>query len=226
MVRRAGKSDSTQALVALSALCQAYWFPLYAFVRHRGYSPHDAEDITQGFFEKLIRIRPLGELSPTKGKFRAFLLAALKNFMTDEWKRATAQKRGGNSTLSLDAMAAEDRYSMEPQDDLTPERVFERQWALTLLESVVANLARKYEADGRKELFETLRFSIIGEKSVDPYSQLAIRLGMSEEAIRVAVFRLRKEYRQGLLKEISHTVDEPEMVREELQALRRILAET
>ena len=226
MVLHAGRSDTPRASEALRELCEAYWYPLYAYVRSRGHSPHDAEDLTQGFFAKLLRLQSLADVSPEKGKFRAFLLASLKNYLVEEWHRESAQKRDRRKTFSLDAQAAEARYAMEPVDTLTPERIFERQWAMTLLDAVMQRLASEYEAAGKAQVFHELCFSIAGEKNAVPYRELAARLEMSEEALRVAVYRLRKEYRDQLSREIAHTVTSPDEVKEELRQLRTILSET
>lgn len=224
VVLRARNADTPRAAAALTDLCQTYWFPLYAYVRSRGHSPHDAEDLTQGFFANLLRLESLAEVSPEKGKFRAFLLAALKNHVAKERRHDVAQKRDARRTISLDAEAAESRYALEPIDATTPERFFERQWALTLLETVMNNLQAEYEAAGRGELFRQLRFAIIGEKNATPYRDLAEQLGMSEPAIRVAVHRLRQAYKRVLHEEIAHTVSDPADVAEELRELRRALA--
>lgn len=219
-----GQAGTEQSTKALTELCQAYWYPLYVYIRSRGNDPHDAEDLTQGFFEKLLRLESLAAVSPEKGKFRAFLLAALKNFLADEWHKAIAQKRDKRRTFSLDAEAAEARFANEPVDNFTPEHLFDRQWAMTLLETVMRRLAEDYEEAGKGKQFDVLRFSIAGEKNAVSYHGLASELDMSEEAVRVAVFRLRKAYRRTLENEIAHTVADPNEVKEELQALRQILA--
>lgn len=218
------ENNTTRAQSALEELCQTYWYPLYAYVRHRGHNPHDAEDLTQGFFEKLFRLQSLQTVAPDKGKFRAFLLASLKNYLADQHDHASAQKRDARRTFSLDAQAAESRYALEPADSLTPENLYERRWALTLLDTVLTRLAEEYEAQNQADLFNELRFSIAGEKNTVPYRDLAARLDMSEEALRVAVFRLRKRFRKTLREEIAHTVSTKNEIEEELNALRKILA--
>jgi RNA polymerase sigma factor (sigma-70 family) len=218
--------DTTQAHSALAELCQTYWYPLYAYIRHRGHKPHDAEDLTQGFFEKFLRLHSLNSVSPDKGKFRAFLLASLKHFLADQRDRANAHKRDTRRTFSLDAQVAESKYALEPAHTLTPERLYERRWALTLLDTVLQRLAHEYQSSGRGQLFKELRFSIAGEKNAVPYHDLAARLDMSEEALRVAVFRLRKKFRQTLREEIAHTVTSSEEIEEELQSLRQILSQS
>jgi RNA polymerase sigma factor (sigma-70 family) len=226
MVLRAGRSDTTGAAAALTELCQAYWYPLYVFVRKRGHSSHDAEDLIQGFFAKLLRLESLKSVSPEKGKFRAFLLASLKNFLAEAWEKSSAKKRDVRMTLSLDAQAAEARYAQEPINAHSPDRLFERQWAVTLLDAAMRRIADQYERGGRGELFRELRFSIAGEKNALPYRDLADRLALSEEALRVAVYRLRKEFRKTLREEIAHTVSNPAEIEDELQELRRILSES
>jgi len=226
VVLRAGQADTPRAAEALTELCRTYWYPLYVYIRSRGHGSHDAEDLTQGFFAKLPRLESLADVSREKGKFRAFLLAALKNYLIDQWHKASAQKRDQRQTISLDAATAEARYAMEPVDTLTPERLFERQWALTLLDTVMHGLAEEYEQAGRGELFRTLRYSIAGEKNAVPYRDLAAKLNVSEEAVRVAVHRLRKSYRRVLKQEIAHAVTDADEVEDELNSLRRILSET
>jgi RNA polymerase sigma-70 factor (ECF subfamily) len=224
MVLRAARSDTTRARAALEDLCQAYWYPLYAYARRRGYSPHDAEDLTQGFFARILKLNSLADVGKEQGKFRAFLLASMNHFISDEWDRASAQKRGAQRTISLDAEMAENRYRSEPADKLTPEYLFERRWAMTLLENVVQRLRGEYEASGQGPLFMEMRFAITGDKNAVPYTDLAARLSLSEEALRVAVHRLRQRYRRALREEIAQTVADESEVTEELNCLRRILS--
>jgi RNA polymerase sigma-70 factor (ECF subfamily) len=223
VVLAAGRTNDTDgSRAALGELCQAYWFPLYAYVRRRGYGSHDAEDRVQGFFARLIRLNSVSELSREKGRFRAFLLAGLKHYLADEWDRESAAKRDVRRTVSWDALEAEQRYASEPADRLTPERLYERQWALALLEGVIRRLRGEYEAAGKGGLFAALQAAVTGG-AVD-YGDLAERLGQSEGALRVAVHRLRQRYRQILREEIAHTVAREEDVETELADLRRVLA--
>ena len=224
MVLRAARSDTTRARAALGDLCQAYWYPLYAYARRRGYSPHDAEDLTQGFFARILKLNSLAEVGRERGKFRAFMLAAMNHFISDEWDRTSAQKRAAQRTISLDAEMAENRYRSEPADKLTPESLFERRWAVTLLENVVKRLRGEYEASGQGALFMELRFAITGDKNTIPYAELASRLGLKEEALRVTVHRLRQRYRRALREEIAQTVADESEVVEEMNCLRRILS--
>ena len=222
-VLHAGGSDSTAAHAALAQLFQTYWYPLYAYVRRRGNSPADAEDLTQGFFARLLELDSLAHVSREKGKFRSFLLASLNHYISDEWDRARAQKRGQGRVISLDASLAEDRFSREPADTLTPEKLFERKWAMTLLDSVVQRIQREYESADKGALFLALRFSIAGEAE-EPYATLAVKLGLSEPALRVAVHRLRQRYRQLLRDEIARTVATEAEVDGEIQHLFQALA--
>lgn len=223
IVLRAGHSDTTRAQEALAQLCRTYWYPLYAYVRRRGYSPEDAEDLTQGFFARLLELNSLADVGREKGKFRSFLLASLNHFLSDEWDRARAQKRGHGQIVALDTDTAETRFAHEPADPSTPEKHFERQWAMTLLETVVKRLQAEYDSAGKGALFLALRFAIMGDKSDVPYTRLAADLGLSEEALRVSVHRLRQRYRQMLRDEIAQTVATPEEVDEEIRHLFQAL---
>jgi RNA polymerase sigma-70 factor (ECF subfamily) len=224
MVLNAGRGDSTTARNALAQLCQSYWYPLYAYVRRRGNSPQDAEDLTQGFFRRLLELNSLAAIECEKGKFRSFLLASLNHYLSDEWDRERAQKRGKGQVISLDADMAEARWSHEPADTLTPEKLFERKWAVTLLDTVVQRLQREYERAGKGPLFLALRFSILGEKAEEPYAKLSAELGLSEAALRVAVHRLRQRYRQMLRDEIARTVASEAEIEGEIQHLYQALA--
>lgn len=224
MVLNAGRSDSTRARNALAQLCQSYWYPLYAYARRRGNPPEDAEDLTQGFFTRLLALNSLAKVRREKGKFRSFLLASLNHYLSDEWDRERAQKRGKDRVISLDASWAEERLSREPADALTPEKLFERKWAMTLLESVVQTMQREYESAGRGAMFMALRFSIAGEKAEEPYAKLSAELGLNEPALRVAVHRLRRRYRQLLRDEIARTVASEAEVDGEIRHLFAALA--
>lgn len=224
VVLRAGRSDTTRAQTALAELCGAYWYPLYAYARRRGCGPEDAEDATQGFFAKLLKLHSLADVAREKGRFRAFLLASMKHYLADQHDHASAQKRDKARTISLDAQAAEERYRFEPVDTVTPEQLFERRWALTLLETVMQRLRAEYEDSGHAALFAALRFAITGDKNAVPYAKLAVELGMTGEAVRVAVHRLRRRYREVLRGEIAHTVADESEIADELNSLRRILS--
>jgi len=223
VVLQAARSDTTRARAALEHLCQAYWFPLYAYARRRGHSSHDAEDLTQGFFASLLKLNSLAAISPDRGKFRAYLLAAMKNYLHTEWDRASAQKRDVRLTLSLDVDAAENRYHQEPSENGPPELVFDRQWALTLLDRVIQHLRQEYERSDRAVIFHELRHAITLGADLVPGEDLAARLGMSEEAVRVAAHRLRKRYRQMLREEIAETVADESEIDAEMDYLRRVI---
>jgi len=223
VVLGAGQVGAPQASDALAQLCQAYWYPLYSFVRHRGYSSHDAQDLTQAFFAHLLEKRGLGRVDPQQGRFRTFLLAALKNFLANEWDRAHARKRGGGQTIvSLDHDRAESRYQREPSHAYTPERHFERQWALTLLEQVLGDLQSEYHVDGKGELFDALKGVLLGQAGT--YAGIAARLGSSEGAIKAAAHRLRGRYRERTRARIAETVG-PEQVEDELRHLLGVLGD-
>ena len=225
MVLSAGHSDTTHARAALEKLCRAYWYPLYAYVRRRGYSPDDAQDLTQEFFARLLKGNWLERADRQRGKFRSFLLASINHFLADEWDKARAQKRGGGvPAVPLQLDAAETRYGHEPADTSTPEQNFERRWALALLEEVLRQLAAEYEREGRKELFAELNPCLVGERAAQPYAEIAARLGVSENTVKSTVHRLRQRYRQLLREEIAHTVFGPAEVEEELRHLFAVLA--
>jgi RNA polymerase sigma factor (sigma-70 family) len=217
----AGGEPSPGAAEAMAELCRIYWYPLYAYVRRRGYETHEAEDLTQEFFLRLLAKDYLADVDRRKGKFRAFLLAALKHFLANEWDRARTQKRGGGKKpLSLDAPAAETRYRAEPVHHLTPEKLFERQWALTVLDRVLARLqAESVALEGRQAIFQRLKSSLTGVGDSTGYAQAAAELGMTVGAVKTAVHRFRRRYRQLLREEIAQTVAGPEEIDEEIRYL-------
>ena len=221
-----GRDDTPRASDALAQLCQTYWYPLYAYVRQRGYAPHDAQDLTQEFFARLLAKNTLGAITREKGKFRSFLLSTLNHFLTDEWKKGRAQKRGGGQIVSLDARDAETRFGREPADALTPEKLFEQNWALALLETVYGQLRQEYERGGKSALFRELKSCLTGDRSSAPYADLAKRLDMAENTVKVAVHRMRQRYRALLRAEVAHTVASPGEVEAELRALFRAMSAT
>jgi len=224
VVVAAGRSDSTRAQSALSTLCQAYWYPLYSYVRRRGYSPHDAQDMTQEFFARLLEHNWLARASRERGRFRTFLLSALSHFLANEWDKARAQKRGGAvQFLPLQLDTAETRYSAEPADIVTPEQCYERRWALALLDNVLTRLGNEYRAEQKGKLFEVLKPSLAGQRQSQPYASLATKLDMSEGAVKVAVHRMRQRYREILKDEIAQTVSAQEEVEEEMRYLLTVL---
>jgi RNA polymerase sigma factor (sigma-70 family) len=224
-VLAAGADDSRAAEAALSRLCQAYWYPLYAFVRRLGYTPHDAEDATQGFFADLMRREALDSVDQAKGRFRSFLMAAMKNFLAHQRERAHAQKRGGGQVLqALDATDVEQRYLLEPADTASPDKLFDRRWALTVLDRARAALRTEYEDSGRARLFQALT-PLLSAARAAPYAELAPAVGMSEGALKVAAHRLRKRYREVLREEIAQTVSQPSDVDSELRHLMEALSD-
>jgi RNA polymerase sigma-70 factor (ECF subfamily) len=220
LVLHAGNRRDRDADAALAALCERYWYPLYAYVRRRTADVHEAQDLTQEFFARLLEKNTLGSASPERGRFRSFLLTAVKNFLANQWDRANAQKRGGGlRRLSLDLECGESRLRLEPAHDLTPERLFERQWVLTLLDLVMRRLQGEYQALGKGGQFEQLKGALTGDRDRLPYAALGVELGMSEEAARQAASRLRKRYRELLREEVSHTVAEPGDAEDEIRNL-------
>ena len=220
VVLTAQRHDSTRAHTALSSLCRTYWYPLYAFVRRQGHNAHDAQDLTQEFFARLLSKNYLATVAPERGKFRSFLLASLKHFLANEWKRSRAAKRGGGQEIiSLNDDEAESRYALEPADDTTAEKIFERRWATTLLDQVVHRLRDEYARAEKLQLYDALKNCLTVESRSVPYAQLGAQLNMSEGAIKVAVHRLRQRYREILREEIAQTVSSAEEVEEELRHL-------
>jgi RNA polymerase sigma factor (sigma-70 family) len=220
LVLAAADLGDTRGRESLAKLCEIYWYPLYAFVRRQGQNPHDAQELTQEFFSRLLEKNYLGDVDIAKGKFRSFLLAAMKHFLSKEWARAKTLKRGGGCTLvPLDALSAETRYLREPQVHATPEKLFEKRWALTLLDQVLKRLEEEYETSGKQALFEQLQACLTGDRNSLPYAQIATRLGMAEGAVKVAVHRLRQRYRGVLRDEIAKTVADPADIDDEIQQL-------
>ncbi len=227
MVLKAGKgSDTTASSTALANLCQIYWYPLYAYVRRRGHSAEDAQDLTQAFFEQLLERRSLANADPNLGRFRSYILGAMNHFLNNEWKQARAKKRGGDCQLiSLDLIAAEERFDLEPVDNAAPDKAFEKQWALTLLSEVLNRLEAEYQSQNRAELFSVIKQTLAGSRESQPYEELAEKLGMNENALKVAVHRLRKRYRELIRAEIASTLDESQEVDSEMRHLFSVLAE-
>jgi DNA-directed RNA polymerase specialized sigma24 family protein len=217
---------SPQSDGALEKLCRAYWYPLYAFARWRGCGAHDAEDLTQDFFAKLLQKRYLDAVERERGRFRTFLLVAFKRFMADEWDRARAQKRGGNLTaISFDTGLAERLYQNEPAPRLPAEKMYEQRWALALIERSMARLRTEFEAAGKGGEFERLKGFLAAGKTEVPPPALATEMGLNDGALRVAVHRLRKRFRQIFREEIAHTVASEEDVDQEVRHLLMVLSE-
>jgi RNA polymerase sigma factor (sigma-70 family) len=212
--------DDPRAHDALAALCQSYWPPIYAYVRRHGHDPHAAEDLTQAFFAAVLEPGALAGVDPAKGKFRAFLLAACRHFLGHRREQDCALKRGGGKhPISIDARDAEGRYLREPADDLTPEVLFVRRWAIALLEGVLDDLRGEYTRAGKSGLFDALKSTLTGDPRSSPYAAIAGRLGMTEGAVQVAVHRLRGRYRAALRSRIAATVADPADIEEEIRDL-------
>jgi RNA polymerase sigma-70 factor (ECF subfamily) len=218
----AGDPQRKEARSALVSLCENYWYPLYAYLRRRGYPADQAQDLTQDFFIRVLEGRYLDRADPIKGRFRSFLLTSLKFFIADEEDRRRAQKRGGGALVSLEVSSGEERYQREPAHDETPERIFERRWALSVLERVVERLRDEFVRHGRPEHFERLKVFLLGNSDA-PYAVLAAEMNTSEGALKVAIHRLRKRYRELLRQEIADTVADPAEVDSELRFLAAVL---
>jgi RNA polymerase sigma-70 factor (ECF subfamily) len=225
VVSLAQDSGSPEAAAALEELCRAYWFPLYAYVRREGRSPHDAQDLTQTFFAQLLEKDYLRAFDRDKGRFRTFLLVALKRFLLNEWDRAHAQKRGGGVALvPLDATLAESKYLADLTSTEPADRDYERRWAMTLLEQAVAELRREYEQLGRLAEFEHLKQCLTAERGTIQYASLATALGMPEGTARGAVHRIRKRFRELFRAAVTATVSAPGEVEDELRQVVRALS--
>jgi len=213
-------ASSVGAHEALASLCETYWYPLYAFLRSRGYDTEDAQDLTQAFFARLLEKHAINQADPARGRFRSFLLASLKHFAANEHDRDMATKRGGGAPMvSLEVEGAEGRFQMEPPSDETPERVFDRRWALTLLARVMSRLEVEASKSGRDAQFERLKTYLTGDRPQLSYADTAKQLGMSEGAVKVAVHRLRRHFRDLVHDEIAQTVASPEEIADELSHL-------
>lgn len=222
LVVAAGDPQKKEARSALISLCENYWYPLYAYLRRRGYQADPAQDLTQQFFTRMLEGRYLDRADPEKGRFRSFLLTSLKFFVADEADRQRALKRGGGAVLPLEFSSGEERYQREPGHDETPERIFERRWALSVLERVVERLRSEFVLHGRPEHFERLKVFLLGQSDA-PYSALAREMNTSEGALKVAIHRLRKRYRELFRQEIADTVADPSEVESEIRYLAAVL---
>lgn len=220
LVLSAGDAASPDSQEALAQLCEAYWYPLYAFVRRQGYEVAEAQDLTQGFFADLLERNFLDDVKQERGRFRSFLLTALVHYLSKQRERQQAQKRGGDRRiLSLDFDAAENRYQDEPFHEVTAEQLFEKRWVLTLLDRVVATLRSEYACTGRSELFDCLKVYLTGEQPPESHREVAARFDMTESAVAVTVHRLRRRYRDLLRAEIARTVADPETLEDEIHSL-------
>jgi RNA polymerase sigma-70 factor (ECF subfamily) len=226
VVLTAGETGSQQAAEALEKLCRIYWYPLYAYVRRQGHGPHDAEDLTQGFFARLLEKHYLDQVHPERGKFRSFLLAALKHFLADESDKARAQKRGGgHKLLSFDTRIAEEDYCHEPVDQMSAEKIYEHRWATAVLEAAMVQLRAEVTAAGKAEQFEHLRVCVVGDTKPGDYEAVGSTLKMSSGAVAVAVHRLRRRFRDLVREEVAHTVAQPDEIDEEMRHLFAVLSQ-
>ncbi len=224
VILAARQAETPESSMALEQLCQAYWPPLYAYVRRRGHTPEDASDLTQQFFARLLEKNYLRSVEPAKGKFRTFLLTAMERFLANEWSRSQRQKRGGGqSIMSLDDQAAERGYLAGLVDSLTAEKILDRRWAMTVLELTMSGLATECAAAGKSRLFEELKPALAGERTERTLADIARELELSLGAVKIALHRLRRRYGELLRTEVARTVSSPEAVDEEIRCLREAL---
>jgi RNA polymerase sigma factor (sigma-70 family) len=220
VVLAAGETTSPAAQQALETLCRAYWYPLYAYTRREGYTPHDAQDLTQAFFARLLEKDYLASVQREKGKFRSFLLACLRHFLSDERDRARAQKRGGGQALvSFDEQVAENQYRLEPTDEKSAEKLFDRRWALTVLDQARARLRAEYVRAGKTGFYESLAVLEAGGPDTPSYAEVAAQLRATESAVKSALYRLRQRYRELVREGIAQTVADPAEIDEEIRYL-------
>jgi DNA-directed RNA polymerase specialized sigma24 family protein len=224
VVLAAGHDSTPQATENLERLCRTYWYPLYAFLRRKGYGSHEAEDLTQGFFARFLEKRYLEDVNRDRGKFRSFLLCSLEHFVANEWDKSRRLKRGGGGALvPLETALAEERYQTEPGTQDRPELLFDRGWARTLLQVVLGRLREEYEQAGKGARFVELKAFLLGEPGADEYVAVGQRLEMKEQAIKSAVFRLRRRFRDLFREEIAHTVTTRAEVDDELRYLVELM---
>lgn len=225
VVLAAGNRQSLEATVALERLCETYWYPLYAYIRRRGYSAHDAEDLTQSFFGHLLERHALHRVSPAKGKFRSFLLASLNYFLADQFDRRSAQKRGGGQTfIPLEVRDAEDRFRFEPVDLCSPDKLFERRWALTLLDRVLVRLKDEFAEAGKSAQFERLSVYLVRKSGESTYAEAARELNQTEHAVKKAIQRMRQRLYALFREEVANTVATAAEVEDELRYLCQVIA--
>jgi len=224
VVLAAKDGHTPESCAALEKLCRAYWYPLYAHIRRRGYAENEAQDLTQGLFQRLLQQQFLSGLLREGGRFRSYLITALRHHLAEDWQRSRAQKRGGGEPIiSIDAQSAEDRYRLEPRDERTPETIYEYRWAMALLDQVLGRLQQEFSDTGKSELFNELRTYMVEGATEMSYAEGASRLGMSEEALRKAVQRLRKRYQELFRQEIAQTLANPAEVEDELLHLQAVM---
>ncbi len=225
VVLAAADKEKPEAAAALEKLCRTYWYPLYLYIRRRGHSPEDAQDLTQEFFFRLLETSSFAGADRAKGRFRSFLLGALKHFLADEKDKVDAKKRGGGrSIVSWEEVGAEERFAAEPADELSPDKLFDRRWALTVLDQATARLRARYKAEGRLELFDALSCHLTQEMATPSYAETAARLGLSQTAVGSAIFRLRRCYHSLVREEVAHTVSDPQELEEEICYLMNLFS--
>jgi DNA-directed RNA polymerase specialized sigma24 family protein len=223
VVLQAGDERSPRAAVALERLCRTYWYPLYAYVRRRGYAPEDAQDLTQGFFARLLARHSLAGVQPEHGRFRWFLLCAVKRFLINDQERAGAAKRGGSRVhVPFDGREAEERYGLDAGDQNAPDKLFDRAWALSVMEAASQRLQEEYRLEGKDKLFQRFKLFLAGDESEMTYAAAGVELGLSEGAVKVAVHRMRRRYRDLLREQVAQTVSTTASLEDELQSLRAV----
>ena len=224
VVLRAGTQTDSGGRRALSDLCQVYWPVVHAYVRRRGYDPENAKDLTQGFFAQLLEKNYLKHADPERGRFRSFLLSSVKNYLSNEWDRQQAQKRGGGSmTLSLDFESYEGKYNVEPADKADPAKLFERAWALTLLDRVLMRLQTEVSASTAKDYFHELKPYLTGENPDAPLKEVAKRLGLTESTLKSRIHRMRRRFGELMREEVGDTLDDPRQIPDEISFLFKAL---
>lgn len=225
LILAAGQGADARSAEALSHLCELYWYPVYAFIRRHSHGPDDAADLTQEFFTRVLEKNYFHDADPARGHFRGFLCASVRHFLSNQRDRAHAQRRGGHHPpISLDVESAEGRYQLEPRDDLTPETLLDRRWALILLERVLARLRADHASAGKGDLFDHLKGFLTGDNADLRYADVASIVGTTEGAIKVAVHRLRRQYRDVLIQEIAETVSDPAEIEAEIEHLLKAVS--
>ena len=224
VVLNAGQDDSSQALLAIEKLARSYWYPLYAYVRRKGYDSHTAEDLTQEFFARVVNRDSFARVDRSKGRFRSWLLGAMNHFLAHEWEKARTQKRGGGAVMvPLDEAQANERYQRHLAVECAPEKLFDQQWAITILERAGTRLRAGYVADGRPEFYDCLKAFVSGEVAAPSYEEAALQLGLSESAVKSAIHRLRQHFQELVREEVAQTVCTPGDLDDELRYLLAVI---
>ncbi len=226
VVLAAGQMDTPQSAAALEQLCRSYWYPAYAYVRRRGYSLEDAQDLTQGYFARLLAGHSLAGVHPDRGRFRYFVLATLKRFLINDQERVRAAKRGGDKVhVPFDGHEAEERYSLDAGEQNTPDKLFDRAWGLSVMEATSRHLEEEYRLEGKNRLFEGLKLFLARNEAEATYAATGAELGLSEGAVKVAVHRMRRRYRELLREQVANTVSSESELEEELENLKAVFYE-